>query len=76
MSDTVTWKKGTDNQFLKLLEDFADYFINICQSKAEKHILYLSSTLLHRIHVLLLTAEVNIDISLVHYARRCSSVSV
>ena len=36
------WKKEEINKFLKILENFVDYFINICEPKVEEHLTQLS----------------------------------
>ena len=35
MPETEKRKKGSSDTFLKVLEDFVDYFINICEPKRE-----------------------------------------
>ena len=50
MLDTNKWKKGEINKFLKILQDFVDDFIKICQPKSEEHMIYLSQALLHGIN--------------------------
>ena len=50
MLNTTKWENGECEKLLKILENFVDNFINICQPKSEEHLLHLSGTILHGIH--------------------------
>ena len=62
MPETKKWKKGSSEKFIKVLEDFVDYFIDIYPKKLAENLLHLPCKILHRIHTFFPLTSVTKDV--------------